>query len=908
MGARRGADLYTAEVKGPTRIVLLAGLLATVAVLLAGLAGLLNRIEWWTQDQRFLRARATAEPMGERVKLVAIDDRALDTIGRWPWSRDVLAIAFDEIARAGAKTVAVDVLFSDAQNAVADGALAAAIAKTPTVLAVNMDEGRLDTKLWGGPVGHRALEDLVEAIAEDITAEPADIARRAGLDGERRARFLERASQFKKLAAWKELVRRRAAGEAPPTAEAYRLLLTKGDSSLDRFAERLLLDEAFDRDRAFGSVMQFMAPGLGEGSAMDAPPIPTLAAAAAGIGFVNSAADLDGEYRRVRPFWPTPYGNLPQFGIAAAMLQLGVHPTKVAVEGDALVFPDGRRLPLEQGHLRIDWTTSVFESDPAGYRGGGGDTGVVAIGALVDLGRQREVLASQEKRYRELGVDIAALQNLPTSAVEQVPVDARTRAQIKDQGEFLGGDLQVRGTADLKDATDGERRTVGLYREWWRLDQEVVDSRRRIDAASAELRRQLEGRLVFVGWIATGVMADMINTVFGPRTPGVYFHAEAADMVLEWHGVSLMPSWTGWLAGAVFGLVCAFFAWKFGAGPSTAMTLLLAAAWILAAGAWAFAMHDLMFPVAVPVLCAVASQAASVSTAAVVNQREKARITRQFRARVSPQLVDRLAADPDSLSMRGQQRKATILFGDLAGFTTISEKLGSEAVVATLNLYMSAMAKELTERRAYVNKFLGDGLLAFWSAFGEEPEQGQLAAEACRACQRVVAEIGTRPDRQGLPKVSLRLGVATGVVTIGDCGAPPDLNDYTVIGDSANLAARLESANKQFGTAILFDGNTRELIHDAGGLPIVPLGRVVVVGQSVPIDLFTMLIEDPSPGWIESVGRAVEAFARADFAACTAAWDEHDARYGSSKISLPFREALEDPADRRDGVLRLRAK
>ena len=230
MGARRGADLYTAEVKGPTRIVLLAGLLATVAVLLAGLAGLLNRIEWWTQDQRFLRARATAEPMGERVKLVAIDDRALDTIGRWPWSRDVLAIAFDEIARAGAKTVAVDVLFSDAQNAVADGALAAAIAKTPTVLAVNMDEGRLDTKLWGGPVGHRALEDLVKAIAEDITAEPADIARRAGLDGERRARFLERASQFKKLAAWKELVRRRAAGEAPPTAEAYRLLLTKGDS------------------------------------------------------------------------------------------------------------------------------------------------------------------------------------------------------------------------------------------------------------------------------------------------------------------------------------------------------------------------------------------------------------------------------------------------------------------------------------------------------------------------------------------------------------------------------------------------------------------------------------------------------------------------------------------------------
>ena len=81
-GARPGLDLYTASVKGPSRIVLIAGLLATVAVVLAGMAGLLNRIEWWTQDQRFLRARASAEPMCYRDRQVAINDRALDTISR----------------------------------------------------------------------------------------------------------------------------------------------------------------------------------------------------------------------------------------------------------------------------------------------------------------------------------------------------------------------------------------------------------------------------------------------------------------------------------------------------------------------------------------------------------------------------------------------------------------------------------------------------------------------------------------------------------------------------------------------------------------------------------------------------------------------------------------------------------
>ncbi len=890
--------------------MLFAGLAATLAVIAIGMAGLLDGFEWWSQDQRFLRARRIPEPLSPGIALVAIDDRALDTIGRWPWSRDVLALAFDEIAIAGARTVASDVLFTDVQSVAADTALAAGIARSPTVLAVNMDEGRLDAALWLSVEGRQALNSLVAAIVKDITAEPEAIAVQAGLEGVRRERFLERSTNFKKLAAWKELLRLRNAGTPPADAQAYRLLLTKQDATLERFAERNSVNEAFDRDQSFALLARFMSASKGEGSAMDAPPMAEFAERAAGVGFVNCVPDSDGQYRRVRPFWRTPYGSLPQFGLAAGLLQMGIAPASIREEPEALVFPDGRRLPLENGHIYVDWPTEMFEAIGGSVESSDAqdETGVIAIGALIDLANQRKLLAEQERRYRDLGADIAALQAIPAEAMTLVPVDAAVRAAVKEQGEFIAGDLSVRGTGDIKDATDDERKQVGTYREWWRLDQEIPASRKKIADAAKEARDGLEGRLVFIGFIATGVMADMINTVNGPRTPGVYFHAAVADMVISSQSVYLWPPWSGWLIGAVFGLICAVIAWKSGAGISTAVTFSIAGAWVLLSGFWAFEFHDLMIPVAVPVLAAIASQAASVSTAAVVNQREKARITRQFRARVSPQLVERLAANPDTLSMRGEQRTATILFGDLAGFTTISETLGSEAVVATLNLYMSAMATELTERRAYVNKFLGDGLLAFWSAFEPEPEQGQLAAEACRACQRVVKAIGERPDRQSLPKVALRLGVATGPVTIGDCGAPPDLNDYTVIGDSANLAARLESANKQFGTAILFCGNTRALIRDSGGLAIVSLGRVVVVGQSIPIDLFTMLVEDSQVGWIESVDRAVEAFARADFPACAAAWDAHEQAFGVSKLTVPFRDALADPADKRDGVLRLRAK
>lgn len=875
----------------------------------AGALGLLDAVEWWTQDMRFQHGRRSAEPIDERVRLVAIDDAALDTIGRWPWSRDVFASALDEIARAGAKAVAIDVLTGDRQSGPTDAALAAAVGRVPTVVAVNMDEGRMDARTWGSAEGRAALDAVVRAASTDITQPAEAIADRAGLAGERRQRFLERASAFKKYVAWRRLLELRAAGTPPADMAGFVLSMTGGDATLDRFPERVLLEEAYDRDRSFGTLARFLSPGSGEGAAMDAPPIPEIAASAAGVGFVNSRPDLDGQYRRVRPSWATPYGMLPQFGLAAGLLYLGEPASGLSLDGNVLVLPGGQRMPLHAGQLYVDWPTDMFEKSV--HEGGEpvADGGVMAIGPLVEIARQRRVLGAQEDRYRALGGDIAAAQpELTPADLASVPVSEAVRAKIREQGEFLAGNLDVRGTDDVSDLPEDQRRLVGAYREWWRLDHEIPLARKAIDAGAAEVRRQVGGRLVFVGWVATGVVADMINTVFGPRTPGVFFHAAVADMVISHGEVTLWPPWTGHALAAAFGFACAFVAWRTGAGLSTAVMLLLAGGWVLAGGAWGFAAHDVMVPVALPALAALASQAASVSTAAVVNQREKARITRQFRARVSPQLVDRLAADPDALSMRGELRTATILFGDLAGFTTISEKLGSEAVVATLNLYMGAMARELTDRRAYVNKFLGDGLLAFWSAFGEEPEQGQLAVEACRACQRVVREIGKRPDRAGLPPVSLRLGVATGKVTIGDCGAPPDLNDYTVIGDSANLAARLESANKQFGTAILFDGATRQLVRDAGGLPIVPLGKVVVVGQSNAIDLFTMLVEEPAAGWIEGVGAAVDAFARGDFPACEAAWSALEARHGASKLAVPFREAMADPADRRDGILRLRAK
>lgn len=892
------------------------GLAVTAAVTAATAVGWLDRAEWLSQDERFLHARIPPQELSDDVRLVAIDDQALETVHRWPWPRTLLADALAEIGRAGAKTMAMDVLLPEPEDgsqagtvSVGDEALGSVLAGIPTVLAVNMDMGRVFGEDWSGDEAQQALAALCLTLARDITAEPGAIAVRAGLTGAQRDRFLQRPVAFKRYALWRHLVDLRRQGKTPATLEDFRAECTGGDRQLGAFAEEKLLERAFDVDRAFGALPRSLVGTGGQGSPLDTPPIAALAAKAGALGFANSRHDADDWHRRVPPVWSSAYGEVPQLGLAAALLHQGKLASDMQLSAREVRMPDGWTMPLSDGKVFVDWPGHMFEGVGAQPDTMVRSTGVVAIGRLVDISRNRRKLEQLEQRYRALLDDIRTMQtNLPEDAAGAVPVGPEARKAIRDQVEFLfGADMETAAQLPAE-LNEDERRMAGTYREWLRLDRQIPESRDLIRKVEAEIRQELSGKLVFVGYMATGVEADMINTLYGPRTPGVYFHAAIASMALGHHAVRLPPDWLAPVLTAAMCLVVAVGVWKLGTVPSTLLALGALGAYVGVVGVWLFNAADLMLPLGGPVVGGVLVQVAGLGTAAVAHQRERARITRQFRARVSGQLVDRLVENPDALSVRGEQRMSTILFGDLAGFTTISEKLGSEAVVATLNLYMGALAKELTAKSAYVNKFLGDGVLAFWSAFGEEPRQAQLALEACVECQRQVKAIGQRPDRQGLPLVSLRLGLATGVVTIGDCGAPPDLNDYTVIGDAANLSARLESANKQFGTSILMDGNTRHQVTDDTGLHLVRLGRVVVVGQSVPVELFTLLVEPPPEGWLAAVGAAVDAFEKGDFAAARAAWDAVEARWGATKMAVPFRHAMDDPADPRDGVLRLHAK
>ena len=790
-------------------IAFAVGFSATVIVALLAWLGVLNNWEFDSIDWRYQHARSIAEPLSDQIALVVIDDSSLDTFGRWPWPRRRLAAAIDEISRAGARTVALDLQLSEPDAEVGgDDSLATAMAGLRTVLGMDVSRKFTPGVEWETPEGKIELAAIIDVLSSHIDEEPEDAAKEAKLTGDRQVSFLENQIWFKGLAAWKVIWKSAAQGPIPPLKDL--IFKLKGGNNSGKFAESNLIEKLWDRARSWREFQEEMVhdaehPALLGGHEHE-PPIAALAEKASGLGVVTnekSDTDVDGAKRRTGTTWQVPSGRTYQLGLASSATHMGLKSSAILASNDSLQV-GGTTIPLKNGIMVLDWPTSTFDGgfkkwSQSGMEGQ--ERSAVSIGRLIGLSEDRERQRKNEKlrdETRAKVVGFVAEWNTPEFATKS----AKEFAEILDD-------------ARMNDAIPAN--AADAVEEYQKLSEEVDRASPTIANQSLELRKKLSDRLVFLGWTATGALADFIPTPYNPKTPGVFVHAVVADMVLSNHSRDNAPDWIQPLAIFLFGGMASLCACRLATGWSAFASAILVAVWLWSAGRFAFNDLHLSMPLVGPAIAPIASWALGTAAIAIVTSRDRARITRQFSARVSPQLVARLANNPGALTMGGQEREITVMFGDLAGFTTIAEQLGGPGVVSTLNLYLGRLSNELVNRDAYVNKFLGDGFMAFWSAFGDEPRQESLAAESAVACQAAMKELGQNSEF-GSPKISVRLGIATGMAVVGDCGAPPKLNDYTAIGDVVNLSARLESANKQFGTGILIDGATHRASSRRGGI------------------------------------------------------------------------------------------
>lgn len=321
-------------------------------------------------------------------------------------------------------------------------------------------------------------------------------------------------------------------------------------------------------------------------------------------------------------------------------------------------------------------------------------------------------------------------------------------------------------------------------------------------------------------------------------TPGVYLHAAAIDNLLTW---SALRAFTPMHRAAMTGLLALL------AGAAVLwLPLALAAGLTIAAGAaWTglalclFADARLL-PLTAPLLAALAAFMILLAVRFAWLDRQGRFLRRAFSSYVSPALVEQLVANPERLKLGGERREMSFLFTDLAGFTGMIEKLEPEQAVILLNRYLDHMIDIAGRNGGTIDKVIGDAVVVLFSAPVDQADHAGLAIACALEMDRFATGFAREMHAQGTDFGETRIGVHSGSAIIGNFGGS-GFFDYTALGDSMNTAARLESANRQFGTRIAVSG---EAVRRCAGFHGRKIGKVVLKGKSLPVAVYEAVSEE----------------------------------------------------------------
>ncbi len=222
----------------------------------------------------------------------------------------------------------------------------------------------------------------------------------------------------------------------------------------------------------------------------------------------------------------------------------------------------------------------------------------------------------------------------------------------------------------------------------------------------------------------------------------------------------------------------------------------------------------------------------------LIEAQQKSFITNAFGQYLSPRVIDELVKDPSRLKLGGEERIMTAFFSDVAGFSSISEKLLPQGLVSLLNYYLSEMCEVIGKYEGTVDKFEGDAIIAFWGAPIPTEEHALLACKASLEMNREMVTIRENLRKNGKPEIYVRMGLNSGPMVVGNMGSRQRM-DFTIMGDSVNIAARLEGANKFYGTNLMISEFTYEFVKDK--VEVKELDLIRVIGKNEPIRIYELL-------------------------------------------------------------------
>ncbi|MDO8672519.1 MAG: adenylate/guanylate cyclase domain-containing protein, partial [Dehalococcoidia bacterium] len=356
----------------------------------------------------------------------------------------------------------------------------------------------------------------------------------------------------------------------------------------------------------------------------------------------------------------------------------------------------------------------------------------------------------------------------------------------------------------------------------------------------------LKDRVVLIGVAALGYADDYWTpSSIGRKMSGVEVHANAVETLLR--PAFLRP--IGFPATAVLIIVLSLLsglaAFRLGIVRSAAVALALVIVYLLGT----FTLFDsgvlanLVYPTVAPIL----SFGVMVVYRVLFVEADQRAARRLLAGYLSPSVMAEVLKEPDRLQLGGEKRMMTILFSDIRGFTTYSEQLESGALASLLNEYLTEMSAVVFEQEGVVDKYIGDGLMAFWGAPIVQEDHARRACLAAIGMMGRLAELHVRWRERGIPPLKIGIGINTGVVSVGNMGSKERFS-YTVIGDAVNLASRVEGLTKLYGTNMIVSEATLKMAGE--DLEHRFLDLVAVKGKQEPVAVYelsqVMAGEDPA--------------------------------------------------------------
>lgn len=942
------------------------GLLLTLLAAVLGATGCLGAFERLLYDVRARTCQFFVKPPAGSLVHLDIDERSLEIIGRWPWPRGELAAVVDEIRIAGARALAMDIVFSEPQPAgyeVAeeaagvgapapatrpaadagvvlarridhDEALAAALARMGRAVvaaSLTLSLPQPSGPLWQSMVAElfqnpgmsretmqRALRDRGHSAAEAVRAAGDET---LFLAARREAVLLRVDAEMKGGGMPFDELRRRVFGEA-------------GDDTGGAVRTRLL-EEGLRRWQALRAMRRFARP-ISDGmppllaTREEQATVPLFTDAAAALGFVDYLPLGDGVVRQV-PLWVNHRDfALPQMGLALACVMLDADPRRTEILSDRVVIPrrDGPPVSIPVTTLNTPrGRGGTFMHLPYFGRSGAGQwetmydypqfrqsrrhLPVHFVWAPADILRRiaaNNAAMDSAMVFLLSEIDLAAARKY----IERPPVAHDSAGRVELARSILqrlrrDGTVEFYAAMKEEDLSPEDRLRRGKMlaspRALERLIEENLGLERDLAARRAEIRARLEGRAVLLGYTAMGAIADVVPTSLHPRCPGVVLHGLVFSSIMAGEFWRPAPAWVAAVATVMMGLLTTAAIARLSAWRALASAAALVCGWLLLNGVYLFDYRNLLVDVAAPPLAVAAVWSGGTLLRFVLEATERTRVTSRFRNYVDPALVD-YVLESDTVRLDGQEKELTVVFTDMENSTAIAEQLKARTV-ALLNEYMAAMVPVIRRHGGYVNKFLGDGIMFFFGAPRENERHARDAVAAVLEMHRCMAPFNRAMAERGFPPVAMRAGVSTGLMVVGDAGpADGSASDYTVLGDAVNLGARLESANKFFGTRILASARTRRL----AGAEFVfrPVGTLRVKGKTEGVMVYEPLCraEETTPELSRLVAlseRMSAAYAAGRFAECLEAAREMESAFGPSRLADVYRALCEEHLRRPPG-------